>query len=148
MSHPNSESRELAELPQFFADMHGWEDLARTVSEVYLSLPEAERLDAVVFASNYGQAAAIEYYAGRHPAPRVICVHNNYWLWGYPERIGTVIVIGGDADSHRRSCADARKAAVFHSPHAMPYENNREIWICRGLHRAIEEIWQEEKAYI
>ena len=148
VSHPNSESRELAELPQFFADMHGWEELARTVSEVYLSLPEQERRDAVVFARNYGQAGAIEYFRKRYPSPRVICVHNNYWLWGYPEHMGTVIVIGGDERTHRASCRVARKAAVFRSPHVMPYENNTPIWICRGLHRAIREIWKEEKAYI
>ncbi|MBE0642572.1 MAG: glycosyltransferase family 39 protein [Bacteroidetes bacterium] len=148
VSHPNSESRNLDVLPQFFADMHGWEDFAKTISKVYLSLPEKERRDAVVFARNYGQAGAIEYYADRYPAPRVIAVHNNYWLWGYPEQIGTVIVIGGEEKTHRASCDEAVEAAVFRSSYVMPYENNQTIWICRGLRRSIKVIWKEEKVYI
>lgn len=144
----SNEGHELTGLPQFFADMHGWEDLAKTVSRVYLSLPEAERRSAVVFARNYGQAGALEYFADRYSVPRVIAVHNSYWLWGHPPRIGTVIVIGGDEETHRSSCAEVIEAAEFHSPHAMPYENNSKIWICRGLHRAIEEIWKTEKHYI
>ena len=148
VDQPNAESKELGELPQFFSDMHGWEDFARSVSKVYLSLPEDERRHAVVFARNYGQAGAIEYYADRYPAPRVIAVHNNYWLWGYPPDVGTVIVIGGDADTHRAACDEAIAAGVYHSRYAMPYENNQILWICRGLHRSLEEIWKAEKIYI
>ncbi|HVP90122.1 MAG TPA: glycosyltransferase family 39 protein, partial [Terriglobales bacterium] len=60
------ERHRLSELPQFFADMFGWEGLAKDVSAVYLSLPEPERATAAVFVRNYGEAASLEYYASRY----------------------------------------------------------------------------------
>ncbi len=78
----STENLEVADLPQFFADMHGWEELARDVSNAYLTLPETERPTTVAFVMNYGEAGALEYYARRYPLPRVICNHNAYWRGG------------------------------------------------------------------
>ena len=63
MSPKNSENKELAELPQFYADMFGWEELASDVSKVYESLPDSEKAGTVIFANNYGEAGALEYYS-------------------------------------------------------------------------------------
>lgn len=148
VTHQNSEGKEMAELPQFFADMHGWEDLARTVSSVYLLLPEHERARTVIFGHNYGQAGAIDYYADRFPLPPAVSVHNNYWLWGFPDTVETVIVIGGDGKNHRTSFDEVRRVTVFRSPYRMPYENDLSIWICRGLTRSLHDIWNSEKHYM
>ncbi len=144
----NSEGHEMGELPQFFADMHGWEGLAVAVSNVYQSLPVAEQKDAVVLAQNYGEAAALEYYAATHPLPRVISTHNNYWLWGYPPRIETIIVIGGRQEDHQHAAESVTAAAVHRHPYAMRYESNLTIWVCRGLKIPVSEIWEKEKEYI
>src|SRR6185436_19588628 len=61
------ENQELADLPQFFADMHGWEELAQDVSKAYVTIPESERATTVAFVSNYGEAGALELYAHRYP---------------------------------------------------------------------------------
>jgi hypothetical protein len=63
-----AEAKKLAELPQFYADMHGWEELARNVSAAYLSIPEAERPTTVAFVGNYGEAGALES-SRRTPCP-------------------------------------------------------------------------------
>ena len=39
------------------------EELAKSVSEVYKNMPAIERSRAIVFAQNYGEAGAIEYYS-------------------------------------------------------------------------------------
>lgn len=144
----NAEGHRMGALPQFFADMHGWEELARNVSAVYRTLPAEQRADAVVLAGNYGEAAALEYFASRYPLPQVICTHNNYWLWGYPERISTVIVLGGDEEDHRAACDTVRLAEVHTHPYAMPYESDLAIWVCEGLRVSAAAIWSREKRYI
>jgi hypothetical protein len=48
----NQERQELGALSQHFADMHGWEGLARTISHVYQALPAEERASARVWAQN------------------------------------------------------------------------------------------------
>ncbi len=142
-----SESKQLSELPQYYADMFGWEELARDVSAVYLSLPESERASTVVFARNYGEAASIEYWAAKYPEPRVISTHNNYWFWGYPKDIRTVIVLGGNEDEARRTCGDVTLATTHTCRYCMPYENNLPIFVCRGLRVPPAEIWSGKKDF-
>ncbi|MBP1223624.1 glycosyltransferase family 39 protein [Flavobacterium sp. 1355] len=47
-------------LPQDFADMLGWKELARKTDSVYAALPNPEK--TLVLCDNYGQAGAINYY--------------------------------------------------------------------------------------
>ena len=48
-------------IPQDFADMLGWKELARKVDSIYRNLPGKEQ--TLVFADNYGQAGAINFYS-------------------------------------------------------------------------------------
>ena len=49
------------ELPQDFADMLGWKELAEKVDSAYSQFSEKER--TLVFCDNYGQAGALNYYS-------------------------------------------------------------------------------------
>jgi len=145
---PTSEGLELSELPQFYADMFGWEGLAQDVSAVYLAIPESEKPSTVVLTQNYGEAAALEYYAPKYPLPRVVSTHNSYWFWGYPKgAFKTVIVVRGEEQDHRESCAEVTLAAVHICRYCMPYENNAPIYVCRGLRITPAEIWENDKSF-
>jgi hypothetical protein len=48
-------------LPQDFADMLGWKELAHKVDSIYLSIPAQSQ--TLILCDNYGQAGAINYYA-------------------------------------------------------------------------------------
>jgi hypothetical protein len=50
-------------LPQDYADMLGWKELALKVDSLYATLPASER--TIVLCDNYGQAGAINYYTKR-----------------------------------------------------------------------------------
>ncbi len=148
MKPSSSENMDLSELPQFYADMFGWEGLAKDVSAVYMTVPESERAATVVLARNYGEAGALEYYALKYPLPRVICRHNSYWFWGYPkEGFRTVIVLRGDEEDHRKSCDEVTVAAIHTCRYCLPYENNMPIYLCRGLRVSPAQIWQEEREF-
>lgn len=47
-------------LPQDFADMLGWKELARKTDSAYSALPNQDK--TIVLCDNYGQAGAINYY--------------------------------------------------------------------------------------
>lgn len=120
------------------------------MSSVYNTIPDSEKKYTIVFASNYGEAGAVEYYTGKYDLPPVVCPHNSYWYWGYPDKkdIKTVIVIGGSREDQLKSCKDVRVAAIHKTEYSMPYENNLPISICRELIRSIEEIWKSSKFFI
>jgi len=150
MSPKNSEHKELSELPQFYADRFGWEELAADVSKVYESLPDSEKAVTVVLASNYGEAGALDYYSTQYKLPEVVCPHNSYWYWAKPDsnKIKTVIIIGGNLDDHKSACGSVTIAAVHKAKYSMPYENNLPIYICRNIYRSLKEIWQRSRTFI
>ncbi len=142
------ENQELADLPQFFADMHGWEDLARNVSKAFLTIPEPERPATVAFVTNYGEAGALELFARRYPLPRVICIHNSYWFWGVGQTpVTTFIRLGGTSEDYFESYGDVTPAGVHTCSHCMPYENNLNIFIARDRHVPIDSAWAEYKHF-
>ena len=145
---PSNEGHET-ELPQFYSDMFGWEDLAKNISKVYLSLPEKEREKTVVYCSNYGKAGAIEYYNRKYPLPKVVCPHNSYWYWWKEtNEISTIIIIGGEIEEHLESLEEVYEAGYHQTKYAMPYENNQKIFIGKGLKVSIEEIRNSNKIFI
>jgi hypothetical protein len=143
-----AENLQLADLPQFFADMHGWEELARDVSKAYLTIPEPERGRTVALVSNYGEAGALELFARRYPLPRVICTHNSYWFWGVgPTPVTTFIRLGGDSKDYVETYGSAVLARVHTCAHCMPYENNLNIFIARDRREPIESAWPKYKHF-
>jgi len=143
-----AENKQLAELPQSYADMHGWEELARNVSKAYLTIPERERATTVVLAGNYGEAGALEYYARHYPLPRVICTHNAYWFWGKGQGpITTFIRLGGTREDYVDNYAEIVPAGVHTARYCMPYENNLNIFIVRQRRVPIDTMWGEYKHF-
>jgi hypothetical protein len=73
-----AERKEIGDLPQWYADMHGWREIVATVAEVYHSLPAEERRDVRIMAPDYGVAGAIDFFGRRLGLPPAISAHNNY----------------------------------------------------------------------
>ena len=148
MGPGNDEGKELAQLPQFYADMFGWENMAATVAGVYHNLSDEEQKKTVIFGRNYGEAGAIDYYQERFDLPDVISSHNNYWLWGYGDPAAEIyIVLGGEREDHLEEFNRVDQAAVIQCDYCMPYENNLIIWVCRDKKISISEIWESMKHY-
>ena len=145
------EGHELSELPQFYADMHGWENMARTVSDVYLTIPEEEREFTLAACHNYGEAGCVDYFRGKYELPPVIATHNNYWYWGFDhldKDYRVFITYGGDFEEYSSLFEEVEQVAVIKSKYAIPYENNLPVFICRKLKGNIQEIWKEGKIFI
>jgi hypothetical protein len=57
--------------------------------------------------------------------------------------------VGGKESDHRKAYEDVVPAGKTFHPYAMPYENNRTIWICRRpKFRDAGEIWPATKTFI
>ena len=139
-----SERKEVGRLPQFFADRLGWRELAEEVAEIYHALPPEDREQACVFGQNYGQAGAIDYYRDELDLPRAISGHNSYHLWGPQGCTGEVlIVIGDDREDLERLFETVELATIYTCDDCMPYENDKPIWVCRGLKTPFETLWPQ-----
>jgi hypothetical protein len=123
-----------APLTQIFSDELGWRALEKQVAQVYRSLEPEERAHAAILTTNYGEAAALEVYGRQDGLPPVLCAQNQYFLWGDHGADEKVLIhVNGDPARWRRACQSVEVAGNFGAPYVMPYENNRPIFLCRGL---------------
>jgi hypothetical protein len=137
-----------APLTQVFSDEMGWRELEKQVASIYRSLPASEQKNAAILASNYGEAAAIDVYGKADGLPPAISGQNQYYLWGPRGHDGSVIIhINGDPDFWRHLCQTVEVAGTFGVPYAMPYENGRPIFICRGLRFNLIKAWPHFRRY-
>ncbi len=129
------------------SDQFGWPQLAQAVGSVYAALPPSQRTKAAIFASNYGEAAAIDVY-GRD-LPPALSGNNEYYLWGPRGYDGSVVIaINVDPAIWSRFCDSARTVATFgDSPYSLPYERSRPIVLCRGMHPPLAQMWPNFKHY-
>lgn len=129
-------------LPAHFADMFGWPGLARDVADVYHQLPAADRSRAVIYARNFGEAAAIDFFGPRYGLPRAVSGNHSYFFWGPGDRPGDVLITIGDRlEDLRHTCAEARIALVHVDPLALPVESPVPIGVCRGLPAPLQTLW-------
>lgn len=144
----SSENKQLAELPQFYADMFGWKEKASDVAKVFNSLSEEERKKCAIISTNYGRCGAIDFFGEPLGLPKSIGTHNNYWIWGTRDYKGEVLIIlGGKMEDHEGDFESVELAGVSGCRYCMPYENNVNIFICRGLKANVEDVWSAEKHY-
>jgi hypothetical protein len=136
-----------APLTQVFSYEFGWRELASKVGNVYASLPPEDRAKAAIFASNYGEASAINVFGSGLPA--AISANNQYYLWGPRDYDGSVVIaVNVDPVKWSQLCDSLHEAGRFGtSPYVMPREANKPIFICRGMHPPLAQVWPQLKYY-
>jgi hypothetical protein len=144
---PKSETHHRSALPQHFSDQFGWPEMVERVARIYYALPPEERAVAGIYAGNYGEAGAIDFFGPRYGLPKAISGHNAYWIWGPRDVSGKVlIVLQGSRAGLAQSCASVEDAGPTGHPFGMG-EENYEIYICRGLRLPAQVIWPRLKHY-
>lgn len=152
---PKMERSEMGTLPQHFADRFGWENMVDTIAQVYHTLTPEERSKCIIFARNYGQAGAIDFFGEKYDLPKATCYRNNYWLWGPGERSGEITICIGyrgemkdNVKNLKQYFHEVEHAATIKCKYCMPHENNLPIFICRKPKVSLKEVWESLKVYI
>ena len=139
----------LGELPQHYADMFGWEEMAAVVARAYAGLSPRERDGCGIFAQNYGEAGAIDFFGRRYGLPRALSGHNSYWMWGPGERpVDVVIVVGGDLEDNRQAFETLEQAGTIRCDLCMPYERDLPVYIGRAPKAPLARLWPRLKKYV
>jgi hypothetical protein len=137
-----TERDSTSRLPQNYADMLGWDTLAKTVAHVYYALPEAERGTCAILAGNYGEAGSIDYYGPALGLPKAIGSHNSYFYWGPRKYSGECVLLFGEgSEEHKNYFGDVQQVATVSNPLGMPSEQNVAIYLCRKPKAPLAELW-------
>ena len=135
-------------LPQLYADMFGWEGMVERVAAYYHTLSPQEQQKTAIFANNYGEGGAIDFFGPKYGLPKAIGGHQNYWIWGPRQYTGeSIIVLGeGDESNMQNDCASYSIIGNGKDPLSRPDEW-LPIYHCRGFKWNLQTFWPELKRW-
>ena len=147
LAPPATEKSHLrSPLPQYYSDDLGWEEMTAVAAEAYDRLPFGLRSVTAVYAQNYGEAGAIDFFGPKYGLPRAISGHQNYYLWGPRQFKGLSMIVLGDTREHlEKYFGQVVHAGTF----GVPYSLERgPVWVCtqpRGWN--LQQIWPTLKKW-
>jgi hypothetical protein len=135
----------------------GWPQFVRTVDAVWTALPPGQRVRAVIFTADYGEAGAINELGRGMGLPTAVSSQNSEWWWGpgNPHATTVVAIAPGPADNGTGYGAylgqfftSVRVAATLSNPYGV---HNQEwgghVYICTGPRRPWAQIWPQLRQY-
>jgi 4-amino-4-deoxy-L-arabinose transferase-like glycosyltransferase len=121
----------------------GWPAYVHEIAAVYAALPDAQRRPAIVLASNYGEAGAVQRFGPADGLPAAYSGQNGYWYWGPPPASATAAVaVGFDQSALAPICSGLRLAARL-SNHlgVSDQEQGAPVWVCPRLRTSWAAAW-------
>jgi hypothetical protein len=140
------ENGRLYDNRQDYADMFGWEEKAQETAGIFHSLSPTEKENCVILASNYGLAAALEFYRKKYQLPEVISFVGSYYLWGPVNREPEIYLALGFSPEDLKPYFDEIEPVKI-IIHPLARENNIPLLLCRYPRGSITQLWPELARY-
>src|SRR6266481_2723013 len=140
-------SHARAALPQWYSDQFGWKEIADEAAVAWNRVPAAERRDCGIFAQDYGQAGAIDFFGRRQGLPPALSGHQTYFLWGPRGYSGNCLIV---LDDRRQVLEKLYEQVEYVGASDNPYalERNIPVFICRkGKFGSLAELWPQLKKW-
>ena len=129
-------------LPQIYADMYGWEEMAERVAAFYRTLPPDVQQRTGIVGNNYGDAGAIDFFGPKYGLPKAIGTHQTYWLWGPRQYTGESLIILGEGNPRRMAQLCSRYSVIGTTEHPLSRRSEwLPIYYCEGLHPDLPTLW-------
>ncbi len=140
-------SHERALLPQHYADQFGWQELTEMTAQAWSRLTPEERRDCGIFAQDYGQAGAIDFFGTRYGLPPSLSGHQTYFLWGPRGYSGNcLIVLDDEKEELDRLFEHVEFLGTSDNPYAL--ERHIPVFICKGAKfGSLEKLWPQLKKW-
>lgn len=136
-------------LTQDYADMLGWDEIAKKVAKAYNSLTPEQQQHTQIYADNYGEAGAIHHYGKKYNLPEVASLNSSFTLWA-PDSLNADYIIyvddqgGGNIRSFQSAIESYRKIGEVENPLAR--EKGTGIFLITHPKPALNERYQKELA--
>jgi 4-amino-4-deoxy-L-arabinose transferase-like glycosyltransferase len=147
---PESSLASVKGLNPELAEQVGWPDLVAQVAGAWRSIPDAERADAAIFTSNYGEAGAIDRFGPSLGLPNAYSGHNNYWWWGPPPpTTRTLVAVGFDDRASLESMFGIvqRVGTITNPWNVENQEQGLPIWIVSDPKQSWQDLWSDVRHY-
>lgn len=133
-------------IPQDYADMLNWKEQTEAVARVYRGLSTEDQAKAVILASNYGEAGALEFYGPRYGLPRPISFVGSYWSFGPGELPGEIVIaVGFEHDELSDYFQSVELARTVRHSFAVEEERRVRILVARKPSMTMQAFWPTVK---
>jgi Dolichyl-phosphate-mannose-protein mannosyltransferase len=134
-------------LPQQFADEFGWEEMVHKTALAFNRLPNDEKRRTAIFANDYGEAAAVDFFGPRYGLPQAIGKNESFWLWGPRDYTGkTVLVLGSDGTGDREHFKTVDTVGRVDDPYSRADEHF-DLYLCQDLSTDLHTLWPKLKTW-
>ena len=142
------ENHKQGPLPQLYADQFGWKEMAQVVANAYFNLPPEERKSCAIFAQNYGQAGAIDFFGAKMGLPNAISGHQSYYYWGSRGYTGECMIVMDDTYATlSQEFESVEKVGSVYHPLSMPYQHF-DVYLCRRpKFGTLQQLWPRLKRW-
>ena len=127
-------------LPQDFADMLGWREMADKSLSAFKMIPIGEIENTLVICNNYGQAGALNYY-NRAKMPEAYSYNTDYIYWlPHLKKINNILLVGNQPGQEVIGMfKDFRQTGVVENEYAR--EKNTGIYLLTGANEALTALF-------
>jgi hypothetical protein len=141
------EDLKLHTIPQDFADMQGWKEMTEKTAKAYNALSADEKKQTIIFADNYGQAGAINYYGKTYDLPTAYSDNASFLYW-MPDslHLDNVIMITDDKQEMQHPFIKNFSSAVLSDSITNKYarENGSLIITLKGANEKMNQMFMEK----
>jgi len=146
----NEHAHARAALPQWYADQFGWKEIADEAVVAWNRLTPEERQDknCGIFANDYGQAGAINFFDRTLGLPPALSGDRTYWIWGAQGYTGNCLIVLGDRKERLEQLFDQVEFVGLSPDNQWALESPIGVHICRRpKFGTLAELWPQLKRW-
>jgi len=144
----NEYSHARAALPQWYADQFGWKEIADEAEVAWNRIPAAERADCAIFAQDYGQAGAVDFFGRARGLPGALSGDRTYWLWGPRGYSGNCMIVLCDRKSRLEELFQQVDFVGLSADNPWALESGISVNICHGAKfGSLSQLWPQLKRW-
>ena len=128
----NEHSHARAALPQWYADQFGWKEIADETAMAWNRIPPADRPDCGIFAQDYGQAGAIDFFGRHEGLPGAMSGDRTYWIWGPRGYSGNCMIVLDDRKEVLERYWNDVEYVGTSAPNEWALEQQIPVFLCKG----------------
>jgi dolichyl-phosphate-mannose-protein mannosyltransferase len=128
----NEYSHTRAALPQWYSDQFGWKEIANETVAAWNRLAPEERRDCGIFAQDYGQAGAIDFFGRGQGIPGAMSGDRTYFLWGPHEYSGNCMIVLDDRKEVLERYWNQVVYVGTSAPNPWALEQQIDVFLCKG----------------
>ena len=149
MKIPHMEHHHAAAiLPQWYADQFGWKEIVAETAQAWNQIPSEQRGDCGIFAQDYGQAGAIDFFGPRYGLPPALSGHQTYFLWGPRGYSGNCMIVLDDTREALEELFEHVEYVGTSADNSFALERRIPVFICRGAKfGSLNQLWPKLKKW-